>query len=216
MWSKSHDQKPPVGSESHKQKCWDAPCVSNVAKSLLDECSNSFSRAHLLAASCKESGAWLNALPISSLGLRLDDDTVRIAVGLRFGIPICKPHTCCMCGANVDCTATHGLSCRRSPSRHNCHVAINNIIHSALSAAHIPSHLEPSGLDRSDGKHPDGVTIVPWKHEKSLVWDTTCPDTFAPSYLSRSTRGSGLVAELAEKKKNSKYGYLEQAIYFAL
>ena len=82
---------------AHKQKCWDAPYVSSLVKSLLDGCSNSFSRARLLAASCKESGAWLNALPISSLGLHLDDDTVHIAVGLRLGIPICKPHMWSQC-----------------------------------------------------------------------------------------------------------------------
>lgn len=44
-----------------------------------------------MAASCKESGAWLNALPISSAGLRLDDDTLCIAVGLCLGTPLCSP-----------------------------------------------------------------------------------------------------------------------------
>ena len=56
-----------VWSQAYKQKCWDAPHVAHLAKSLLDRYSNSYSRACL--ASCKEPGAWLNALPISSLGL---------------------------------------------------------------------------------------------------------------------------------------------------
>ena len=28
-------------------------------------------------------------------------------------------------------------------------------------------HLDPSDIYRSDGKHPDGVSIVPWKQE---IW----------------------------------------------
>ena len=35
---------------------------------------------------------------------------------------------------------------------------INNIIHRSLAAAKIPSRLEPVVLQRSDGKHPDGIT----------------------------------------------------------
>jgi len=31
---------------------------------------------------------------------------------------------------------------------------------------------EPSGLDRQDGKRPDGLTLIP-RHSCSLVWDIT-------------------------------------------
>ena len=37
------------------------------------------------------------------------------------------------------------------------------ILHRALVSAHVPSRLEPSGLYRSVGKRPVGVSIVPWK-----------------------------------------------------
>ena len=65
----------------------------------------------------KQSGAWLNALPLTSLGLRLDDESVRIATGLCLGVP-----------------------------------------------------------------------IAPWRMGHSLVWDATCPDTYAVSYIAHATR----------------------------
>ena len=60
------------------------------------------------------------------------------------------------------------------------------ILHTVLTSAKIPTCLEPSGLYRSDGKSPDGITMVPWKCGKLLVWDATCP-AFAPSYSSSAT-----------------------------
>ena len=53
--------------------------MSAVAEDLLENVSDASSRARLLASSSKESGAWLNILPISSLGLHMDGNT---AVGL--------------------------------------------------------------------------------------------------------------------------------------
>ena len=82
---------------------------------------------------------------------------------------------CQHCGAEV----THGLSCRKSAGCHFHHAALNDIIHRALSAAHIPSHLEPSGLAQADGKRPNGITLAPRKCGQLLVWDATCPDTYA-------------------------------------
>ena len=90
-------------------------------------------------------------------------------------------HSCKHCGAEVNAIGRHALSCRKSEGRHYCHTAVNDIIHRTRVAAHVPSWLEPPGLLR---KRPDGVTVVPWKCGKLLVWDPTCPDTLAPSYSS--------------------------------
>ena len=115
-------------------------------------------RARLLAVMTRESGAWLRALPVTALGLRMDDNTLRMAVGLRLGTPVCGAYQCQHCPALVNNLGRHTLSCRRSEGRHQRHAALNDIFKRALSAAHIPSRLEPTGLLRADGKRPDGVT----------------------------------------------------------
>ena len=69
---------------------------------------------------------------------------------------------------------------------------------------------EPNGLFRSDGKRPDGTTMVPWSGGKVLVWDATCPDTVAPSYSSLATREAGMVAEEEKRQKKAKYSHLER------
>ena len=79
----------------------------------------------------------------------------------------------------------------------------------SLDSTKILSHLEPSGLYRSDG-----ASIVPWKEGRVLVWDATCPDTLAPSYLSIATAEAGAVAREAEHRKQVKYSHLEDSHYF--
>ncbi len=162
----------------------------------------------LLAAMDNNSGAWLQALPISSIGLRLDNPSLRIAVGLRLGTAICAPHHCQFCGAEVSSLGLHGLCCRKSEGRHSRHAFLNDIIKRSLSTAGIPLRLEPPGLSCSDDQRPDGMTLVPWSSGHPLVWDATCPDTFASSYESRATLEAGGVASLAEERKSAKYGHL--------
>lgn len=66
-----------------------------------------------------KSGAWLKILPVSPLGLWLDDEGVHVAVGFRLGTPLCRPHTCQYCGMEVDSLATPSLSCRWSEGCHH-------------------------------------------------------------------------------------------------
>ena len=97
-WSYGHDLSPPHGTAQQWQRAWDTLKVSVTVNTLFEAASDDKSRARLLAASSKESGAWLHAFPVSSLGLRMDSNTVCVAVGLRLGAAICHPHTCCHCG----------------------------------------------------------------------------------------------------------------------
>ena len=49
---------------------------------------------------------------------------------------------------------------------------------------------------------------MPWKDGKLLVWDATCPDTFAPSYAALATNEAGAVVSQAEVRKCDKYCHL--------
>ena len=213
-WSQDHNTSPPQGQGACREKNWDGIRSLTTASSLLDKAADEVEHARLQAVMSKDSGAWLEAVPNSSLGLRLDNESLRIAVGLRLGTAICVPHLCRCCGAEVTALGTHGLSCRSSSGRYHRHSAINDIIHRTLSAAHVPSRLEPQGLVRTDGKRPDGMTLTPWSVGRPLVWDATCPDTYASSYRVQATSGAGKVAELAEVKKDRKYSLLGATYLF--
>ena len=106
---------------------------------------------------------------------------------LWLGLPLCHPHPCQHCGIEVDSLATHGFSCRWSEGRHFRHNSINKVIHRSLASAHILSLLEPTDRCALDGLRLDGITLVPWKRRKALIWDVTCPNTYAPSYTARAT-----------------------------
>ena len=54
--------------------------------------------------------AWLNALPVASLGLRLDNKIFRIAVVLRLGLLLCHPHRCVHCKVEVNDWALTALA----------------------------------------------------------------------------------------------------------
>ena len=106
--------------------------------------------ARLLASCAPGSGAWLSATPIAPLGLSLDNNTLRIAVGRRLGVPLVLAHKC-LCGATVDKLCHHGLACKRSAGRHLRHNLLNDGILRALQSAGVQAVREPPGLDRGGG-----------------------------------------------------------------
>ena len=131
----------------------------------------------------------------------------------RLGTRLCEPHTCPR-GTFVDVRGLHGLSCRRSAGRHTRHSQLNDIIWRSLCRAKIPASKEPLGLTRSDGKRPDGVTLIPWSHGKCLTWDVTVPDTMATSHVDATSTMAGAAADKAAANKKTKYAALQQTHIF--
>ena len=67
--------------------------------------------------------------------------------------------------------------------KHHRHGTLNPIIHKALVSAKIPSQLEPAGLFRSGGNHPDGMTFVPYSLVASCL--SGMPSVLTPVRVSR-------------------------------
>ena len=181
-WPKENDTK--------IQTKWDFPVCKLALHNLIDAANDETDMARLKAISQEHSSDWLEALPCSNLGLKIDNKQFRIACGLRLGAKICLSHTC-VCGDQVKNDGTHGLSCKRSAGRLPRHSHVNDLIKRALVSGGIASVKEPQGLSRSDGKRPDGMSIYPWKQGKLLLWDFTCSDTLNKSYVSNSSKQPG-------------------------
>ena len=83
--------------------------------------------ARFFAAVALHSGDWLLALPISSCGMRLSDDAVRVAcscsIALGLGCSVCVAHTCRRASL-VDIHGLHGLVTKQAPSWLTAHHAI--------------------------------------------------------------------------------------------
>ena len=105
----------PLPDDPSRQKAWDLPIVERNWENML-RVADQVCRARLLATAQRESGAWLNALPVSSLGTLLDSESFRVAIALRVGADVCIPHSC-RCGGRMDSRGLHGLSCRYSAGR---------------------------------------------------------------------------------------------------
>jgi hypothetical protein len=200
---------PPQGDDSRKQRAWD-DLICRAAFDNLIARPDQVSRARLLASASIYSGSWLHTLPCRNLGLALSDREFRVAVGLRLGAPLVRPHTC-VCGADVDSLGHHGLSCRRSSGRQRRHAQANDVLVRAIRAADVQAELEPRFLQMGGEKRPDGATLDPWSHGRCLAWDFTCPDTVAPSYVNNSASSVGSAALKAEQNKILKYSQVTLA-----
>src|SRR6218665_2930306 len=114
----------------------------------------------------------------------------------------------CQCGDAVSSDGHHGLVCRLSKGRSIRHHAINDIIWCSLQSADVPSMKQASGLLQSDGKRPDGPTLIPCSSGRYIPFNPTVVHTCAASSLSQTAISPGSAAEQAVVRKTAKYALL--------
>ena len=85
---------------TESRRSWDDLVAKKIAKELLDNARGHLDQARLWAVAVPCSGDWLLAPPITAVELRITNETIRIATGMRLGFSICEPHLC-PCGKQV-------------------------------------------------------------------------------------------------------------------
>ena len=167
LWDElSGGSERPTAESSVKQRSWDEPICKTKFETLLEQ-SNQVERARLLAAAESETGMWLQAIPVPSLGTQLDPDTLTVSVALRIGAPVCEPHVC-RCGSNVNTLVLHILPCRFSARRLVRHAELNNVVKTVLRTSEVLCLLEQLGFSRNDDRKPDDITVFAYKLAKPL------------------------------------------------
>ena len=96
MWSQGHSTSVSTSSEAFKEKNWDGIITANTASSLLEGARSKVEHARLLAARNRGSGAWLQALPISSVGHPEDR-----CGSLTWHHHLCPPHLPMLCSVGL-------------------------------------------------------------------------------------------------------------------
>ena len=82
---------------------------------------------------------------------------------------------------------------------------MNDLVWRALGKVNITSVKEPSGLSKSDGKRPEGMTLIPWK-----MADASLTHWRSHACYPHRSQSSGGAAEAAADRKTSKYSQLAQ------
>ena len=68
------------------------------------------------------------------------------------------------------------------------HAILNAQLKRTLASLKFPSSLEPTYLFRSDGKRPDGITLVLWERVRQLIWGITDVDALATNLLGAGSK----------------------------
>jgi len=82
----------------------------------------------------------------------MDDEAVRVAVGLRLGLDLCSPHEC-RCGSMVDAWGLHSFVCKKAPGKTIRHHSLNDLI-VAFQQLAFPSSRNPQAYLVATGNAP--------------------------------------------------------------
>ena len=66
----------------------------------------------------------------------------------------------------------------------------------------------------TDGKHPDGATLIPWACGKPLAWDVTMTDKYAVFHIGETAECAGAAATKVAANKITKYSCLSSIHHF--
>ena len=153
----------------------------------------------------KGAGAWLNAIPTSEV-LALNSYEYRLASLLRLGLPIPLSDwmTTCNCGASLDSSGYHLLTCKTGGGPVWSHESLASVWSDCLRELHIHHRREPRHRYANSNDRPD---IVAFDSDSgcNVDLDIALAHPWSSDIFPRSSETDDAAAERREERKKSKY-----------
>ena len=164
-------------------------------------------KARLLAINMKHAGAWLNILPIKSLGLNIPSSEYRTSLKLHLGEKVYSSSEqesfCSMCKRSLlDPWGHHALICGESGDRIIRHNAVRDAILSLMKQAGLNARREEKNLLPA---RPGDIFVSNWSGGRGMAYDVTITSPMQTSLISRASLKSGIASSLAETRKDDKF-----------
>ena len=164
-------------------------------------------RARLLSSSCRESGAWVSAVPLSQHHA-LNPEEFSSGIRMRLGLPLplargMSSYPNRKCSAAVDAEGQHLLMCGMGPGRVRLHDRMVRVWHSAILSTGLRATVEQRGL-YPDQRRPD-IVVPDFANGESLHLDFSATHPCLPSNVAASSRSAGAAAAKREREKRNLY-----------
>jgi hypothetical protein len=162
-------------------------------------------RAVLNSVTLPHSGDWLNAIPSTSLGLKLHSAEFRAVAQYRLGIPLYSVAGACLtCHAHNDVFGDHAIACATDAERIARHDHLRDVLFQAAQTAALAPVRERRDLFPYDNERPADVYIPMWTQGRDAALDVTVISPLQAAEVRRAAANAGAALETAVRQKMTK------------
>ena len=153
----------------------------------------------------KGAGAWLNAIP-TSYEFALNPREFRLASRLRLGLPISVSEwiTDCNCGASLDDSGYHLLTCKTGGGPVWSHESLASVWSDCLKNLNIPHRREPRHRYMTSENRPD-IVVFDSQWGANIELDVALAHPWSSDIFPKSSDVDGAAAKRREDRKEDKY-----------
>ena len=132
-------------------------------------------KARLLSLMLPQSGAWLSAAPITSLGLHLQPNEFRAALKYRIGVPLyIEERKCPYCqNGRLEKLGDHALNCHGWGDMISRHNRVRDRIFAVCSTANLSPVCEQKNLTTDNNSRPGDIYLTSWSAGQPSALDVT-------------------------------------------
>ena len=161
-------------------------------------------KARLNSLASDHAGAWLQALPMPTMGLAIPAREFRVLLRHTLGLPIYSaPRPCPTCnGACLDVWGIHSVACGSGGDRIGRHNAVRDALFHVAEAAALSPILEMGHTIPNSQRRPGDITLPNWLRGRPAAIDVTVTSPLQNSTVTGAAIETGVAARRREQAKD--------------